>query len=343
MKHLKKILALSLALLMVFSLAACGNDGSADTNPPSGNTNPPSGTNTDNAGGGTTVDYPKSPITMIVNYSAGGGTDLAARALANAAATILGVPITPSNVTGGNGSVGVTELSNSKGDGYTIGVATLSPLALVPWQLEVTYTPDDFKYICAFGQYGYGIVVAADSPYQTLDDLIADAKTKTINYGATGYPQPFGMEDLAEMTGASFNFVTYPSTTDMITDVLGGFIPVVMADMASFAAYVKSGEMRLLASATTNRWPAAPDVQTLIEMGYDTSINSYLGLCVPAETPDEIVEILRDAFAKAWEDATFVEIMNNANQGLAYMSGDEYEALVREMYSEWGERMEAAN
>lgn len=313
MKKATKIVALVLALVMALSLCACGSTKSDE--------------------------YPSGPITMIVNYSAGGGTDLAARALGDAASELLGTAITVSNVTGGSGTVGVTQLANSKADGYTIGVATLSPLALVPWQLEVTYTPDSFKYICAFGQYGYGIVVAKDSPYQTLEDLIAAAKEGTINYGATGYPQPFTMDDLAALTGASFNFVSYASTTDLITDVLGGFVPFAMCDQASFAAYVKSGDMRLLASATDKRWEVAPEVETLQEMGYDTTCNSYMGLCVPAETPDEVVEMLRDAFAQASEDEAYKEILTNCNLTWAYMSGEEYEALVREMYVEFGERL----
>lgn len=313
MKKLSKIFALVLVLALALSLCACGN-----------------------AGG---KEYPSGPITMIVNYSAGGGTDLAARALGDAAAEVLGTALTVSNVTGGSGTVGVTELANSKADGYTIGVATLSPLALVPWQLEVTYTPDSFKYICAFGQYGYGIVVAKDSPYQTLEDLIAAAKEGTVNYGATGYPQPFTMDDLAALTGASFNFVSYASTTDLITDVLGGFVPFAMCDQASFASYVKSGDMRLLASATDKRWEVAPEVQTLQEMGYDTTCNSFMGLCVPAETPDEVVAKLRDAFAQASENAAYKEILTNCNLTWAYMTGEEYETLVREMYAEFGSRL----
>ena len=313
MKKATKIIALLLCLTMVFALAACG--------------------------GSKQAKYPSSAITMIVNYSAGGGTDLAARALADAAAKELGGTITVSNVTGGSGTVGVTEMANSKNDGYTIGVATLSPLALVPHQLEVTYTPDSFEYICAFGQYGYGIVVAKDSPYQTLDDLIADAKKETLNFGATGYPQPFTMADLGEMTGASFNYVNYPKTADLITDVLGGFVPFAMCDRASFAPYVKSGDMRLLASAIDKRWEEAPDVPTLQEMGYDTVCNSYMGLCAPAGIPEDVLQQLRDAFAKASEDATYKEILTNSNLTWAYMTGDEYETLVRDMYKEFGEKL----
>ena len=315
MKKIVKIVSLLLCAAMLVALCACGSAKSDKK-------------------------YPDGPITMIVNYSAGGGTDLAARAIADAAVKILGGAVTVSNVTGGSGTVGVTELANSKPDGYTIGVATLSPLALVPWQLEVTYTPDSFKYICAFSQYGYGIVVSKDSPYQTLDDLLAAAKESPVKFGATGYPQPFTMDDLAAATGASFEFVSYGSTTDLITDVLGGFVPFAMADMASFASYVKSGDMRLLASATDKHWDVAPDVQTLQEMGYDATCNSYMGICVPAETPDEIVDQLRDAFKQASEDENYKQLLLNCNLTWAYMTGEEYESLVREMYDEFGKRLE---
>ena len=313
MKRIKAIIGMILACSMIFSLTACGSGGSAS--------------------------YPSEAITMIINYSAGGGTDLAARALGDAAGKALNGTFGYSNLTGGSGTVGVTELANAKNDGYTVGVATLSPLALVPYQLEVTYTPDSFEYICAFGQYGYGIVVAKDSPYQTLEDLIEAAKTETMNYGATGYPQPFAMDDLGEATGASFNYVNYASTTDMITDILGGFLPCAMADQASFTAYIESGDMRLLASATDKRWESAPDVQTLSEMGYDIELLSYMGICVPAGTDEAIVTTLREAFEKAVEDEVYKETLVNCNLVWTYLSGEDYEQVVRDTYAEYGELM----
>lgn len=314
MKRIKALAALLLALMTVMSLAACSSAGGADK-------------------------YPNQVITMIVNYSAGGGTDLAARAIADAAAKELSGNITYQNLTGGSGTVGVTSLAQAKNDGYTIGVATLSPLALVPYQLEVTYTPDDFEYICAFSQYGYGVVVSKDSPYQTLDDLLKAAKSETVNFGATGYPQPFAMDDLGKAAGASFNYVNYASTTDLVTDILGGFLPCGMVDEASFAAYVESGDMRLLASATDHRWAKAPDVQTLTEMGYDVEILSYMGICVPMDTDEAIVTKLREAFKTASEDATYKEILTNCNLTWSYLSGEEYEQLVHDKYEEYGKLM----
>lgn len=323
MKRIRAIAGLVLAASMAVSLVGCGSSGSKGGS-----------TSSDPAS-----DYPNQAINMIVNYSAGGGTDLAARALADAAGKALSGTITITNLTGGSGTVGVTELANSKADGYTIGVATLSPLSLVPYQLDVTYTPDSFKYICAFGQYGYGIIVAANSPYQTLDDLLTAAKTGAVNYGATGYPQPFAMDDLAKATGTSFNYVNYSSTTDMITDILGGFLPCAMCDQASFTAYVESGEMRLLASATDQRWDSAPDVETLSEMGYDIELLSYMGICVPADTDDAIVEKLRTAFETAANDDTYKSTLEKCNLTWAYLSGDDYEQIVKDKYTEYGELM----
>lgn len=318
MKRRNTVLSLALALSLTMALAACGSNGSESS-----------------SSSASTEKYPSEAITMIVNYSAGGGTDLAARSLGDAASSILGQPITVTNVTGGSGTVGVTELANSKNDGYTMGVATLSPLALMPWQLEVTYAPEDFEYICAFGQYGYGIVVSADSEIQTLDDLLAMAKDAPITYGCTGYPQPFTMDELAAAAGAQFDMVSYSSTTDLITDVLGGFIPVAMCDQASFTSYVENGQMRLLASATDKRWDLASDVPTLQELGYDIVCDSYMGLCVPADTDEAIVEALRDAFKQASEDADYKDILRNCNLTWAYLSGQDYEQLVTEKYAEY--------
>lgn len=306
---MKKILALVLVVVMIVALC-CGC-------------------------GSSKKEYPSGPITMIVNYSAGGGTDLAARAMADAASKSLGQTITVSNVSGGTGTVGIAEMATHDADGYTIGVATLAPLALVPWTMEVTYTPESFDYICAFGQYGYGIVVSADSPYQTLDDLVAAAIAEPINCGATGYPQPFAMSGLNDATGSQLTFVSYPSTTDLITDVLGGFIPCAVCDQASFTSYVKDGSMRLLASATDKRWDCAPDVPTLQELGYDVALLSYMGLAMPAGADEAIVAKLREAFKGACEDATYLDILANNNLVATYLPGEEYEKIVKDMYAEY--------
>jgi tripartite-type tricarboxylate transporter receptor subunit TctC len=283
-------------------------------------------------------NYPSQIVTMIVNYSAGGGTDLAARALADAASKPLGQVVGVANAPGGSGSVGIAELKNQKNDGYTIGVATLAPLAIVPWQMDVPYTPDDFDYICAFGQYGYGLVVNADSKYNSVDDLLKAAKAAgRMNFGATGYPQPFAMDALGAAAEVKFSYITYADTPALITDILGGFIECALCDQASFISYVKSGQMKLLASATDKRWDAAPDVPTLQELGYDVALLSYMGLAIPAGVDANVLKILRDAFAVAVEDPTYKDIVAKSNLVHTYLSGEDYKKLVYEKYGEYKE------
>ena len=112
-----------------------------------------------------------------------------------------------------------------------------------------------------------------------------------------------------------------------------------MCDQASFTAYVESGEMRLLASATDQRWDSAPDVETLSEMGYDIELLSYMGICVPADTDDAIVEKLRTADETAPNDDTSKTTREKCNLTWAYLSGDDYEQIVKDKNTEYGELM----
>ncbi len=284
MKRTKTVISLVLASVLALSLVACSSGGSAASATPTASPSP-------------VAKYPTEAITLIVNYSAARHR-LAARALSDAASAIPDSPLRSP-----------TSRRFWYGRRYRTGKQQerwLHHRRRYPFSARFGALaagshlyPEDFEYICAFGQYGYGIVVNADSDLQTLDDLIALAKTKSVKYGCTGYPQPFTMNELAEATGAQFEMVSYSSTTDLITDVLGGFVPFAMCDQASFASYVESGQMRLLASATDKRWEKAPEVPTLQELGYDIVCASYMGLCAPAGIDEDILNILRNAFQQA--------------------------------------------
>lgn len=331
MKASKQVLALTLTA--VIALAALVGCKSSD---PTSNTSA-AGTPAASTSSSTSadIDFPTGPLTFLCNYSAGGSTDMTARGLADALSAQLGVAVTVNNVSGGSGTVGVAELANQKNDGYTIGLATLSPLAMAPWQMEVTYTPDDFDYLCAIVQYGYGIVVSADSPYQTLDDLLKASKSSPIQFAATGYPQPFLMDELGEQCGGSFEWVSYASSTDMITDILGNFIQVGVVDEATYIPYIESQQVRLLASATDRRWDCAPDVPTLAEAGYNTAILSYMGVCMPDGADPAVVAELRAACEASANSDAFKEVCANLGMNWCYMSGEDYETVVREKYAEF--------
>ncbi len=327
----KRTLAMALALVMSLgTLASCKSE---DPTPAAGST--PPGSTSVSAPSENEPDFPTAPMTFLCNYSAGGSTDMTARGLADALSAEMGVAVTVNNVSGGSGTVGVAELANQKTDGYTIGLATLSPLAMAPWQMEVTYTPDDFDYLCAIVQYGYGIVVSAASPYQSLEDLLEASKNGTVQFAATGYPQPFLMDELGAQCGGTFEWVSYSSSTDMITDILGNFIQVGVVDEATYIPYIENGQVRLLASATDKRWECAPDVPTLAEAGYDAAILSYMGVCMPDGADEAIVTKLREACEAAANSDAFKGTCETLGMNWCYMSGEEYEAVVREKYAEF--------
>lgn len=291
--------------------------------------------------GGEKAKYPEGPITLIVNYGGGGGTDITARALAKAAEKHLGVPITVVNKTGGVGTTGIVEMLNKKADGYTIGVVTYSPVAIVPHQMTVPYTPEDFDYICAYGQYKYGLVVKSDSPYQTVEDLIEAARKSEngLSYAASGYPQPFIYEKLSKLEGVKFVHVPTTSGTETNTMLLGGHVESAVAVMSDIKPFIESGEMRLLASVSADRLDIAPDVPTLKEMGYGIEINSYMGLAAHKDVPDDRIEILRNAFAKAFEDEEFQDVMKRTQIPAKYFSGEEYREICIKGYQEARENL----
>lgn len=287
--------------------------------------------------------FPNGPITLIVNYGGGGGTDITARALAKAAEQHLGVPITVVNKTGGVGTTGIIEMLNKKPDAYTVGVVTYAPVAIVPHQMEVPYVPEDFEFLLAYGAYRYGLAVKSDSPYNTVEDLIDAAADKKdgLPYAASGYPQPFVYQKLSELKDVKFTHVPTQSGSETNTAVLGGHVQSTVAIMSDLMPFVKSGEMRILASVSSDRMEIAPDIPTLKELGYDIAINSYMGLGVHKDVPADRLEILRDAFEKAFNDPTFQDVMTKSNIPAVYISGEEFGQICADGYKEAAENLKA--
>jgi tripartite-type tricarboxylate transporter receptor subunit TctC len=289
--------------------------------------------------------FPTEPITLIVNYGGGGATDLSARALAQAAEKHLGVPVTVINKAGGFGSVGCIELKSKKPDGYTIGAFGYVPLTIVPHQMKVPYTPNDFEYIMTYGIYQYGLAVKADSPYKTVDDLVAAAAKmpEGMPYVASGYPQPFVYQMLGEQKKVKFVHVPTKSGVETNAAVLGGHVPSTVAVMSDLMPFVKSKEMRLLATLDTKRMEIAPDAPTMKEQGYEIVLNySYMGIGAPKGVPADKLKILQDAFAKAYNDPAFQEVMKKIGIPAKYTSGAEFEKLCKEGYVENEKKLKPA-
>lgn len=338
----KALLALLVACSLMLGIAGCGPTASQPTPTPASTPQVPASATQPTETAPAKSDYPKAPITWIVPYSAGGGTDLAVRTFIKYLEPLVGQSIVVSNLSGGGGTIGVTELYHSKPDGYTMGTVTLASQVISKHQMDLEYTMDDFEYLGSYAQWTYGIVVNADSPYQDVEDVIAAGKEAGgLQFGAAGTINGFALLDLGEVTGAEFDMVFYGNTTDCTTDCLGGFIPCIAGDIASVSSYIESGQMRLLASASEKRWPAAPDVPTLQELGYDVSVSSYTGLAFPKGTDPDTVAFMQDCFNQVCANKDFQEELYElcSLQPIA-LDGPTYYQLLQDLEKDYAPRLD---
>ena len=186
----RRLFALSLAALL-----ACGTLASC------------SGPSDGGGNAGKEEKYPTSAITCIVNWSAGGPADLSTRALAAAMEKELGVPVTVVNKEGGSGTVGMSELAHAKNDGYTFGMVNHNALCLLPFQMDLSYTLEDFNIFTTFNIYEYALAVPASLGVTNLDEFFAWSKENLpdgVNGAGAGYPHPLTMGDLCELAGQKF-------------------------------------------------------------------------------------------------------------------------------------------
>ena len=315
MKKARKVLALTLTIVMVLVCAVgCGSDNE-------------------------TAGFPTKTITIICNYGAGGGTDLECRALASTLEGILGVPVSVVDKEGGSGTVGITELKNSKADGYTIGVTSYSPMVIVPNTVDVSYTIDDFRYLGNLTSSEYCLVAQKNAPFDTFDEYVEYSIKQggTTAFGS-GYPHPlFASGVNAEYPDANVQFVNQASSAEVVTAVIGGHCDIATIVAGDVVNYVKSDEIKVIANLGEKRSIPFPDVETLMEQNHDINLYTYMGFGMPAGVPDEEYQILCDAFRKAAEDPDFQEQIANINLVLDYFPGDEYYEILKNDTPAWQE------
>jgi tripartite-type tricarboxylate transporter receptor subunit TctC len=250
--------------------------------------------------------FPSKPITLLVGFPAGGTTDIAVRAMADAASKDLGQPVVVDNKAGGGGTVAIaTMAATARPDGHTIAIVPANAFRLLHMQ-ATTYDPlKDFSYIANLSGYTFGVTVKADAPYKTFQDLIefARANPGKVTYGTPGAGSSLhiGMEQIAQQSKVKFTHVPFRGTAETNAAVLGGHI-VAQADASGWRPLVQSGDLRLLVVWTAERLKTFPDVPTLKDSGFPLVVNSPFGIAGPRNMDPAIVKRLEDAFRKALDD-----------------------------------------
>ncbi len=253
--------------------------------------------------------FPDKPIVIVVPFSAGGSTDVLARLLAKPMQASLKQPVVVENRVGAAGAIGASSVARSPADGYTVlfgGVGTniVSPLT-VP---ETPYNPQkDFAPVGQVCTVDYVLVVSASSPIKSFKDLVEKARQRenTVSYMSTGFKGPLhlGMAYLSKMAGIGMVHAPYKGEAAALPDVISSRVDVGMMTVPFTVPLIQDGKLRALANIGGKRSALLPDVPTVAESGYPGyELPIWIGLSVPAGTPQDRIETLNAAMREALAD-----------------------------------------
>ncbi len=283
------------------------------------------------------AEYPEKPINFIITWPAGGSSDQLARVLCNCAEKSLGKPLIPENKAGGGTMVGTAYLATQKPDGYTIGLLSTSYIRN-SLMVKVPFDPiKAFSAIMRVGDNINGIVVRADSPFKTLKDLVdyGKANPDKINYATSGVgaASHVGIEALTQQIGVKWQHIPFKGSADALAAILGGHVTF-MATTSVWVPQVRAGKLRLLAVYGDRRSKNFPNVPTLIESGYDVTMETTEAVMAPRGIPEDIRKKLHDTFKKCLEDPKVLSVMSNLNMDVYYQSGPDYDKQAVKTYAE---------
>lgn len=266
--------------------------------------------------------YPTRPVTIVVPFAAGGGSDLLARLVAQRLEKRMGRPFVIENRPGGGTTLAAMAIVRAAPDGYTLMQATSSTMAInVTMAKHLPYDPTkDLAPVALLTSSPFLLAVSAGSPVKSVADLIARAKAKPggLNYGSAG---PGSMHHLSaelftSLTGTQMVHVPYKATPPAITDLMAGHIHVLFGDGPSVLPQLREGKLRVLAVSSALRSDATPEIPTLQEqgvVGFESA--SWQMIVAPAATPPEIVALLNREVRAVFSDPEVKEELTRRGMG----------------------------
>lgn len=284
--------------------------------------------------------FPAKPITIIVNYGAGGATDLPIRKIASYLEKKFNKAVVVENKTGGAGAIGLSAVAKSEPDGHTIGAFSYSPTVIAPHTRQAPFdTTKDFSFVAQIAEYAQLFCVLPTQSWRTLKDAIDYARATpgglTYSTVGAGSGQHIFMEALAKRENVKLAHVPFVGGSQGVAALLGGHVKASLD--ASLAKYAISGECRPLAVVGNRRHPATPDVPTFAELGYTIDAPLWLGLAGPAGVPEPVLKKLSDAVLEATQDPGYKDVLNNLVLGDVTADYRAFRTLVLSDYKRMGE------
>jgi tripartite-type tricarboxylate transporter receptor subunit TctC len=288
-------------------------------------------------------EWPAHPIRMIVPFPPGGGTDVISRTLAERITTATGWAIAIENRAGAGGNIGLEAVAKAPPDGYTIGMGQAANLAINPSLYpRMPHDPlNDFALISLVATQALVAVVSAKSPYRSLGDLIAAARSRpgtvTVAHTGNGTVGHLAGEVFARQAGIKVLIVPYKGAAQVVTDILGGQVDVLFGNPLAVMPMASAGLLHPIAVTSLRRLAALPEVPTVDEAGYrGFEATNWSGLVAPAKTPAAVVARLNAEANAALRRPEMVEKLAIDSSEPLPSSPERFADFLRAEHAKWG-------
>jgi tripartite-type tricarboxylate transporter receptor subunit TctC len=285
----------------------------------------------------------KAPIEITVLFPAGSSADVTARLLADGMAKQLGAKVIVVNRPGAGGAIGYKYVAAQKPDGYALvwnsnSISTTFYSGMLPFDYQA------FDAVARVLVESPVLAVRGDSKWKTLVELVADAKSRPrgITVGNSGIGSHTHISSVALFKAAGVDVVDVPfGAAQVVPSLIGGQVDAVLQLPAALSAYVKSGQVRLLATLTPARDPALGDVPTAREQGFNVSLEAWRGIAAPKGTPKPVIAMLEAAIRKTAESAEFGQASERLGVRPAFLPADDFGQLIAKEDAELGRIMQS--
>ncbi|MGE5169130.1 MAG: tripartite tricarboxylate transporter substrate binding protein [Rudaea sp.] len=292
--------------------------------------------------------YPERPITLIVPWGAGGGTDATARIIGSLLEKELGQPVNVVNRTGGSGVVGHAAIASAAPDGYTIGVITVE-IGMMHWQGLTDLSGASYTPIGVVNADPAGVQVRADAPYKNVKDLVAAIKANPGKFKASGTGQGgiwhlaiAGMLRDLKVDPASVAWVPSNGAAPGLQDLVAGGVEIVPCSLPEARALIDAGKVKSLAIMANKRAALYPNLPTLKEeTGSNWTMAAWRGIAAPKGLPKDVADKLAAAIKKIVASKDYTDFMAKQGYGVIYESPAEMVKFMAKSDADLGATMKA--
>lgn len=285
--------------------------------------------------------YPDKPITIVVPFSPGSATDTSARIIAEKLGPRLNVPVVIENKPGASGTIGASFVARAQPDGYTLILTSSSTHSATPALFrKLPFDPTgDFTHVVRIATIPMMLVVREDAPYKSLQELVKATQAKPLNYAYGSPTSQIAGATFNTVAGAAANGVPYKSQPPAVTDLLGGHVDYLFADLSVVTSFMQAGKLRGLAYTGHARAKEFPTVPTLSELGYQKfDLVVWVGVAVPAKTPDAIAQKLNQEVTAILREPDVLQRFESLGMQVSPNTLAEHQAFAQSQRQVWTQR-----